>query len=91
MFLAYDKYIVRRDFFVEAKIPCNPDTESCFKEDCDIEDPRCVNDGAFYFKIINKKAYVDLPFDQCQAHDQCEAIYCQDDTIANWSEYETCF
>ncbi len=91
IFLSYDKYFVRKDFSIKAKISCNPQTESCFKEECDAQDPRCTSDGVLYFKVIIKKAYVNLSLEECQAQGQCQVVYCQDDTIADYSNFETCF
>ena len=91
LFLASFKYLVRKDFTVEAKIVCNPDTESCFKEECETGDPRCDSDGVLFFKVITKKAYIDIPFQECQKHTQCEVVYCDEDNLADYSEFETCF
>ncbi|MSU60448.1 MAG: hypothetical protein EXS52_00845 [Candidatus Staskawiczbacteria bacterium] len=90
-FLAYDKYLVRKDFPVEAKISCLPGSGVCFKEECDAEDSRCTSDGVFYFKMITKRAFVDVPFEECEEQNQCEAMYCNEDSIADHSDFEVCF
>ena len=91
LFLSYDKYLVRKDFLIEVNVPCKDSQESCFKQECDSQDPRCDSDGMLYFKIVEKWGYVNASPEECAISNQCDVIYCNDSNVGIYSDYESCF
>lgn len=91
IYLVFDKYFIKRDFLIEAKIQCDPDYESCFTEACDIGDPRCVGtDGNLSFKIVTKRASEQTPLTECEFNHTCEVIYCNQENHALYTDSEIC-
>lgn len=81
------KFSVIQDFYVSSELECDPETESCFIWDCDLSDEDC--DQAPY-KYIWKYAtgvtncdprLEDCDELQCNTNEDCEIIYCSEDTL----------
>src|SRR3990167_8746068 len=76
--VSYYKYMVKRDYIVQAEAECDPYTEACFVYVCDPEageegtgDP--VEDTSYY-KLINRNAK-NMPL--CDPSDEtCDALVC---------------
>ena len=78
--LTYYRYIVQRDYIIEAEMECDPYTEACFTYVCDPEvdgEDVCTGDpveDTSYYKIINRNAK-NIPLCDPNAED-CEAFVC---------------
>jgi hypothetical protein len=51
-------YYVQKDYALYIKASCDPATEECLSEECDEEDPRCINttDGIIYYKEVYEES-----------------------------------
>lgn len=67
IYLSFDKYIIRQDYYIQKQAACDPMTKNCFISICNPqEDEECPEDEADrseYYSLIQKKAYV---FSQCE-------------------------
>jgi len=61
--VTYWRYIVKRDYIVQAQTDCDPETENCFIWECDPESDadgeKCTGDpekDIWYYKIIRRNA-----------------------------------
>lgn len=77
----YYRYIVARDYIIEAEADCDPYTEACFTYVCDPEaGEECTGDpteDTSYYKSINRNAK-NIPL--CDpAEEGCEALVCPPD------------
>jgi len=81
------KFSVEQDFYVSAKLECNPETESCFVWDCDLADEDCDQSPYKYiWKYATEVANCDPRFGECGAlqctkGDDCEIVYCDENTL----------
>lgn len=90
--ISFYKYLVLKDYQITAQISCNPKTEDCFVDFCDIaEDPTCPADtqeATSYYKVIQKKASrmpscdpaSDLCVVDCRNDNMCNVILCSNET-----------
>ncbi|MFZ3043541.1 MAG: hypothetical protein WA058_00285 [Minisyncoccia bacterium] len=74
----YYRYVVQRDYTIEAEATCDPQIESCFVHICDsAAGEECTGDPATdtsYYKIIDRKAK-NIPL--CDpAAEGCGALTC---------------
>jgi hypothetical protein len=69
----YSVYFLERDFLITDHVPCDPSTESCFVQDCDLMGAEC--DTEPYKRIEKSAAYISL----CPNYllDQCPALTCE--------------
>ncbi|KKP58000.1 MAG: hypothetical protein UR60_C0002G0003 [Candidatus Moranbacteria bacterium GW2011_GWF2_34_56] len=75
------RYMVKKDYIVQAQVDCDPYTETCFVWECDPESEEegemCTDDpeeDIWYFKVINKNA---SKISSCDANDEdCDALVC---------------
>ena len=75
------RYIVKRDYIVQAQTDCDPTTENCFIWKCDpastVEGEACTGDpekNIWYYKIIHRNAK-NIP--NCDPKDEnCKALVC---------------
>lgn len=75
------RYMIKKDYIVQAQADCDPYTEACFVWECDPESEEegemCTGDSEediWYFKIINKNASQIV---SCDANDEdCDALVC---------------
>ncbi len=78
---AYYRYMIRRDYVIEAQIDCDPESENCFVWRCD---PNSLEEGeactgvpdndVWYYKIIRRNAK-NIPL--CDPKDEnCPAYVC---------------
>lgn len=78
MAVTYYRYMVVRDYIVQAETPCDPYTETCFMYVCDPSaDEECTGDpveDTSYYKIIQRNAK-NIPM--CDpAAEECDALVC---------------
>jgi hypothetical protein len=75
------RYVVKRDYIIEAQIDCDPETENCFIWRCDPnsleESEKCTgnpDNDIWYYKILRRNAkYIPL----CDPKDEnCTAYVC---------------
>lgn len=75
------RYMIKKDYIVQAQVDCDPYSEACFVWNCDPgsdeEGEVCTGDpeeDTWYFKVINKNAsYIS----SCDASDEnCEVLVC---------------
>ncbi len=76
--MAYCKYFIIRDYYIQAEADCDPETENCFVYVCDPESdeecPEAEDERTSYYKLISKKAYL-IP--SCDPNDEeCNALEC---------------
>jgi hypothetical protein len=79
--LTFWRYVVRRDYIVQAQIDCDPEMEKCFVWECDpnstVEGEACTNDpemDIWYYKIFRRNAK-NIPM--CDPNDEdCTAYVC---------------
>lgn len=98
------RYMVKRDYIVQAQTDCDPETENCFVWQCDPESDEegyaCTGDpeeDIWYYKIIRRNAK-NIPL--CDPNDEeCTALVCETGeaecseelcTESNVPEGETC-
>lgn len=75
------RYMIKKDYIVQAQVDCDPYSEACFVWNCDpgseIEGEACTGDpeiDTWYYKIINKNA---SQISSCDANDEsCDALVC---------------
>ena len=75
------RYMVKRDYIVQAQTDCDPTTEKCFIWKCDpastVEGEKCTGDpdkDTWYYKIIHRNAK-NIPL--CDPNDKnCTALVC---------------
>jgi hypothetical protein len=75
------RYMVRRDYIIQAQTDCDPTTENCFIWKCDpastVEGETCTGDpesDIWYYKIIHRNAK-NIP--DCDPKDEnCTALVC---------------
>jgi len=78
VFATYYRYVMVRDYIIEAEAPCDPYSESCFVYVCDSEaGEECTGDpeeDTSYYKVIHRNAK-NIPL--CDPNDEdCEALVC---------------
>ena len=99
--LTFWRIVVKRDYIISAEQECDPYTEACFIYTCSPdEDEECPADPTermSYYKLIHKNAQ-NIPLcnaqkDECPAEltceeneEECEYIYCDEDTVAEGEE-----
>ncbi|MDP3957503.1 MAG: hypothetical protein Q8Q10_03320 [bacterium] len=76
--VSYYKYMVKRDYIIQAEAECDPYTETCFVYVCDPEaGEECTGDpveDTSYYKLINRNAK-NIPL--CDPSDEtCDALTC---------------
>jgi len=78
---AFYRYIIKKDYIIQAQIDCDPLEESCFVWECDPESDEegeaCTGDeevNLWTYKIINKNASRIVSCDQDD--EDCEALFC---------------
>lgn len=98
------KYIVKRDYIIQAATDCDPESEACFVWECDpesmVEGEACTgvpDNDIWYYKLIERKAY-NIP--DCDPDDEdCDALVCEENEkdcqeilcdMENVPEGETC-
>lgn len=77
----YYRYMVKKDYIVQAQTDCDPYSEACFVWNCDPdsteEGEMCTgnpDEDTWYFKVINKNA---SQIASCDANDEnCDALVC---------------
>ncbi|MDI6777844.1 MAG: hypothetical protein QMD77_01520 [Patescibacteria group bacterium] len=75
------RYIVKRDYIIQAQIDCDPETQNCFVWECDPmsleEGEQCTgnpDNDVWYYKIISRNAK-NIP--DCDPNDEnCTAYVC---------------
>ncbi|HBR79314.1 MAG TPA: hypothetical protein DEA46_02715 [Candidatus Moranbacteria bacterium] len=75
------RYMIKKDYIVQAQVDCDPYSEVCFVWECDpesdVEGEMCTGDpeeDVWYFKVINKNA---SRIQTCDASDEdCNALVC---------------
>jgi hypothetical protein len=81
-FLAtFYRYVIKKDYMMQAQVDCDPYNEACFIWNCDpgseIEGEACTGDpevDTWYYKIINKKAN---QISSCDVNaEECEPLFC---------------
>jgi hypothetical protein len=81
--LAYYRYIVKKDYIIEAQIDCDPETENCFIWKCDptslTEGEECTgvpDNDIWYYKIFRRNAQ-NIPL--CDPKDEnCTVHVCSE-------------
>jgi len=75
------RYMIKKDYIVQAQVDCDPYSEACFIWSCDpgsvVEGEACTGDlemDTWYYKIINKNA---SSISSCDVNDEnCDALNC---------------
>ena len=101
-YFSYQKYLVYDDFILYAQVTCDPELESCFIYECDPEtEGGCdVAEPYWYYKVIHMyapdapsctpTAEADCPELVCEPGIRCEEIVCDETTVSEYSDAETC-
>jgi hypothetical protein len=82
--VTYWRYMVKRDYVIQAQIDCDPETENCLVWKCDpaslVEGEECTgvpDNDIWYYKILNRNAK-NIP--NCDPKDEnCTAYQCDPD------------
>ena len=82
--VTYWRYMVKRDYIIQAQIDCDPTTENCFIWKCDPmsleEGEKCTgvpDNDIWYYKILNRNAK-NIP--NCDPKEEgCTAYQCEPD------------
>jgi hypothetical protein len=88
------RYIVKRDYIIQAQTDCDPTTENCFVWQCDsestVEGEACTGDpekDIWYYKIIHRNAKNIPP---CDPNDEdCAALVCEENELECSEEFCT--
>lgn len=74
----YNKLVVNRDFMISNEIDCDPETESCFIYDCNLEEypEECEE---YPYKYIYTSA-AETEYCDPYASDDCEELTCLEDS-----------
>lgn len=88
--LSFFKYIYLKDYTIEFRTECNPETNTCFKQSCSEDDPRCFGKSTYYYKVVIKKGNTDMNASECLKDQSCKEIYCNDENISLYSSEESC-
>ncbi|MDO8565699.1 MAG: hypothetical protein Q7S04_00745 [Candidatus Moranbacteria bacterium] len=90
--VSYYRYMVKRDYIIQAQSDCNPYTEKCFVHECDPDpdvDGECTGDpveDTWYTKNVSRIAY-NIP--HCDPSDEnCMALVCGENEQS--CSYEFC-
>lgn len=75
------RYMIKRDYIIQAQVDCDPYNEACFVWNCDpgsdVEGEACTGDpenDTWYYKVINKKAN---QVSSCDENDEnCKPLFC---------------
>lgn len=99
-FLSVYNYLIRKDFILYIKAPCNPSVSSCFVHDCEDGDVRCdtASGGIVYYKIVLKKERNIIPCSsedctelKCESgEDSCEEIFCSEEALQQFALEDNC-
>lgn len=76
----YYKIMIKRDYQIEAKISCDPATESCFTHTCDPENEECSDnpeENISYYKLINKNA-ANITICDSGKGEECAELKCEE-------------
>ncbi|MBP6975790.1 MAG: hypothetical protein KBB51_03095 [Candidatus Moranbacteria bacterium] len=90
IFLTYYRYMVVRDYVIEAQVSCDPTIEACFVYVCDPENgEECTGDpeqDTSYYKLLHRNARniplcdpqeADCPVAMCQPEEiDCRVTFC---------------
>jgi len=98
--LSFYRYLIKKDYMLFIKEPCDPKIETCFIHECDIGDVRCnsAKEGKIFYKIIHKNA-LNMPACpdglcpqvDCKSDEKdCEIIFCSPDILENYGLSDTC-
>ncbi|TAK83186.1 MAG: hypothetical protein EPO09_21335 [Aquabacterium sp.] len=100
---SYYRYIVRRDYIVQAQADCDPATEKCFVHTCDPATETCAGDAAkdtSYYQIIRRNAkhipLCDPSAEDCAAYvcpegeRDCSITLCDEATLAKEGSGDVC-
>ncbi|MDD5489613.1 MAG: hypothetical protein PHP25_02960 [Candidatus Moranbacteria bacterium] len=79
--VTYWRYMMKRDYIIQAQIDCDPETENCFIWKCDpnslVEGEKCTgvpDNDIWYYKILSRNAK-NIP--DCDPNDEnCAAYVC---------------
>lgn len=81
LFFTFYRYIIKKDYIVQAQVDCDPYMENCFVWNCDptsdVEGESCTGDpeeDTWYFKIINKNAGNISVCDE--GDEECNPLFC---------------
>jgi hypothetical protein len=77
------RYLIKKDYIIQAEVDCDPYSEACFVWNCDPESQeegeKCTGnseDDIWYYKIINKNA---SRIKKCDSTDEeCEELICEE-------------
>lgn len=77
------RYLIKKDYIIQAQTDCDPYTEACFVWECDInseeEGEKCTgnpDEDIWYYKIIKRNAS-RIPL--CDSADEnCQALICEE-------------
>ncbi|MFA6184156.1 MAG: hypothetical protein WC682_03560 [Parcubacteria group bacterium] len=80
--LTFYRYIIKKDYMIQAQMDCDPYTETCFVWKCDpasdVDGEKCTGDAEndiWYYKLIKRNASL-IP--DCDPTDEnCEALACE--------------
>lgn len=83
MAVTYWRYMVKRDYIIQAQIDCDPETENCLVWKCDptslVEGEECTgvpDNDIWYYKILNRNAK-NIP--NCDPKDEsCTTYQCSE-------------
>jgi hypothetical protein len=97
--VTFCKYIILKDYYIEAEADCDPASQACFVTTCDpADDSECPADEAdrtSYTKKVKKKAYLiplcDPSDENCDAlkcipGEDCQETFCNEETVGEGQE-----
>lgn len=80
--VSFYRYMVVRDYIIEAQVDCDPTAEACFVYECDpeSEDPEAMCTGSpeediWYYRIIHKNA-MNISACDDQNQEACASLTC---------------
>ena len=93
---SFYKYYIDGNYYLYAKIACDPNTEICFHHECE-DDVRCGESEMFFYKIANISSKslrecgsnVDCIDMACEMG-KCEIEYCSEESIDLYELEDTC-
>jgi hypothetical protein len=91
VFYRYNEYVVKKNFYIDSTISCDPSVESCFAWDCSSdEDPECDDSPYKKVSMVSNIAPNCLEEHACESFscpensgDSCVVISCSEETLSD--------
>ena len=81
----YDQYLLKKNYQIDAQVPCDPSQEQCFVADCAKDDPECDTTPYKKVEVLASEAPSCLTEENCTVFScstaSCKITTCNDSTL----------